>query len=196
MVAAILIFSEINWRCGWDNFKINSSSYFKLDYFILTQRYNEVVYEYIECYVAIWEIYAYFYLNIWRSNITFLFQRFTIKQECIPVGCVPAARWPYAAVCFPGGGGGLVPGGLVLGGVWSGGGGGGVVSAPGGCLVQGGVSAPQGVWSEGSGPGGSAPGEGQLPGGLVLGGLLLGEWYPSMHWGRPTLVNRMNDRQV
>ena len=25
------------------------------------------------------------------------------KQECIPVGCVPAARWPYAAVCFLGG---------------------------------------------------------------------------------------------
>ena len=24
------------------------------------------------------------------------------KQECIPVGCVPAARWPYARVCFPG----------------------------------------------------------------------------------------------
>ena len=24
-------------------------------------------------------------------------------QECIPVGCVPAARKPYAAVCFPGG---------------------------------------------------------------------------------------------
>ena len=26
------------------------------------------------------------------------------KQECIPVGCVPAAHWPYAGVCFPGGG--------------------------------------------------------------------------------------------
>ena len=26
------------------------------------------------------------------------------KQECIPVGCVPAARRPYAGVCFPGGG--------------------------------------------------------------------------------------------
>ena len=38
------------------------------------------------------------------------------KQECIPVGCVPAARRPYAGVCFPGGGvwsrgEGLVPGG-------------------------------------------------------------------------------------
>ena len=32
-----------------------------------------------------------------RSNII-------IKQECIPVGCVPAAHWPYAGVCFPGGG--------------------------------------------------------------------------------------------
>ena len=25
------------------------------------------------------------------------------EQECIPVGCVPAARWPYAGVCFEGG---------------------------------------------------------------------------------------------
>ena len=27
-----------------------------------------------------------------------------LRQECIPVGCVPAARWPYAVVCSPGGG--------------------------------------------------------------------------------------------
>ena len=27
------------------------------------------------------------------------------QQECIPVECVPAARRPYAGVCFPGGGG-------------------------------------------------------------------------------------------
>ena len=25
------------------------------------------------------------------------------KQECIPVGCVPATRWRYAWVCFGGG---------------------------------------------------------------------------------------------
>ena len=25
-------------------------------------------------------------------------------QECTPVGCVPAAHWPYAGVCFRGGG--------------------------------------------------------------------------------------------
>ena len=25
------------------------------------------------------------------------------EQECIPVGCVPVAHWPYARVCFPGG---------------------------------------------------------------------------------------------
>ena len=53
------------------------------------------------------------------------------RQECIPVGCVPAARRPYAGVCFPGGSlswGGSVPGGSLLrggsGGLWSGGGGG------------------------------------------------------------------------
>ena len=35
------------------------------------------------------------------------------KQECIPVGCVPAARLPYAGVCFPGEGVYLVPGGVL-----------------------------------------------------------------------------------
>ena len=42
-------------------------------------------------------------------------KRFSLKQECIPVGCVPAARRPYAGVCFSGGGspsgGVLHPGG-------------------------------------------------------------------------------------
>ena len=82
-----------------------------------------------------------------------------MKQECIPVGCVPAARWPYPGVCFPGGGVCLLrgvsaprgvsgPGGcLVLGGVWSQG-----VSAPGGVCSRG-VSAggfwSGGVWSQG-----------------------------------------------
>ena len=28
---------------------------------------------------------------------------YMIKQECIPVGCVPAARRPYSGVCFGGG---------------------------------------------------------------------------------------------
>ena len=35
------------------------------------------------------------------------------QQECIPVGCVPAARRPYAGVCFLGGSapwGGSAPG--------------------------------------------------------------------------------------
>ena len=40
-----------------------------------------------------------------------------IKQECIPVGCVPAARGPYAGVCFRGGvlhpGGGSPAGGVL-----------------------------------------------------------------------------------
>ena len=73
------------------------------------------------------------------------------KQECIPVGCVPAARRPYAGVCFPGGC--LVREG---GGAWSGGG---VVPGPGGCLVQGGVCSWEGgclvrggcIWSGGVG---------------------------------------------
>ena len=31
------------------------------------------------------------------------------QQECIPVGCVLAAHWPYARVCFSGGGLDLMP---------------------------------------------------------------------------------------
>ena len=65
------------------------------------------------------------------------------KQESIPVGCVPAARWPYAGVCFPGGA--LSPGGRVCSwgacltqGV--------CVSALGGCLLPGGACLTQGVW--------------------------------------------------
>ena len=55
------------------------------------------------------------------------------QQECIPVGCVPAARWPYAAAGsrFPGGGGVCSQGG----------------SAPGGCLLLGGGL----LWSRGGG---------------------------------------------
>ena len=63
-----------------------------------------------------------YYLSIFRRwlNLNYLF----MKQECIPVGCVPATRRPYGAVCSGGGVSG--PGG----GVWSGGGG----------LLPGGVS--------------------------------------------------------
>ena len=66
------------------------------------------------------------------------------KQECIPVGCVPAARRPYAGVCFrgglPGPEGGLPgPGGSA----WSG-----------GCLLRGGFWYREGsAWSGGGLPG-------------------------------------------
>ena len=56
-----------------------------------------------------------------------------LEQECIPVGCVPATRWPYARVCF-------------WGGVCSGGAG--VCSR--GCLLRGGVCSG-GVCSRGGG---------------------------------------------
>ena len=56
-----------------------------------------------------------------------------IKQECIPVGCVPAARRPYAGVCFPGG---CLPG---LGGCLPGPGGGSAWSR-GVCLIGGGMA--------------------------------------------------------
>ena len=56
-------------------------------------------------------------------------------QECIPVGCVPAERWPCSGVCcFPGAGGGVVCSFSAPGGVWS----------RGGVCSQGG-----GVWSGG-----------------------------------------------
>ena len=102
-----------------------------------------------------------------------------LQPECIPVGCVPAARWPYAAVCFPGGC------------AWSG-----RVSALGGVPGPGGRWLVQGVCSRGlcswGGllPGGCAWSKGVCAwsGGmcLVQGGVC--SWgvcvYPSMHWGR------------
>ena len=36
----------------------------------------------------------------WGANLLCgNFQNY-IKQECIPVGCVPPARWPYPVVCY------------------------------------------------------------------------------------------------
>ena len=67
--------------------------------------------------------------------ISFIFKQFAeknlVKQDCIPVGCIPPTRRPYLPVCSVWGGGGacLVQGGacLVRGGgevpAWSGGGG-------------------------------------------------------------------------
>ena len=64
-----------------------------------------------------------------------------IKKECIPVGCVPAARRPYTGVWFPG------AGCAWSGGVWSGGGctWSGGVSSGGVCCLVCGVSALGGV---------------------------------------------------
>ena len=77
-----------------------------------------------------WSIHPPFYIWLfgwWTTSPC----AFICKQECIPVGCVPAARWPYAGVCFPGGS-------LLRGVVCSRGG---VcsrrLSAPGGCLLPG-----------------------------------------------------------
>ena len=81
------------------------------------------------------------------------------EQECIPVGCVPAARRLYAGVCsggvsaleVSGPGGGLVPGGVCSGGSVPGG------SALGGCLVREGGSPcrstpPPPPWTESQTP--------------------------------------------
>ena len=132
-----------------------------------------------------------------------------VQQECIPVGCVPAAHWPYAGVCFPGGV--SAPRGLLWGCVCSGG-----VSALGGCLLWG-VSALGGLCSGGCLLWGGVLG-GVCSGGVCSGGCLLWGgvwsggclprwgcllwgvsgprgWYPSMHWGRH-LPCEQNDRQV
>ena len=88
---------------------------------------------------------------------------YNIIQECIPVGCVPAACRPYAGVCFRWG---SVPrGGLLLGG---GGSAPGVVPGLGGGLLWGGAWSGWGVIVPGLG-GGAWSGGVVVPG---LGGLV------------------------
>ena len=89
------------------------------------------------------------------------------EQECIPVGCVPAVRRPYAGVCFPGG-----------------------------CLVQGG-SAPRGVPGlEGYARGGMLPGGCMVWGCMVWGvygpGGLVSQ--QALRQNPPPPVNRMTNR--
>ena len=115
-----------------------------------------------------------------------------LEQECIPVGSVPAERWPYSGACCSGGvwswGGWVVsaPGG---GGVWSRGDGG-VCSqgdlVPGGCLVRGGVCSPRGV---------SAPWGVSAPGGCLLqgGGQVLPPWDQA---GTPAPPHEQNEWQT
>ena len=113
-----------------------------------------------------------------KKEIILVLRWLQLEQECIPVGCVPAARWPYAVVCFLGGvcpgagvcsqgglswGGGLLLGGLLLG-----------VSVPGGVCSRGsalgGVCSRGGVFSRGvSAVGGVCCGGVSAPGGLLQG---------------------------
>ena len=86
------------------------------------------------------------------------------KQDCIPVGCIPSARWPYLPACSALG----VPG------------------AVGGCLVQGGACLVLGGCLPGPGGGVPAWSRGGLPGPG-------GRWYPSMYWGSPPPVDRILD---
>ena len=144
---------------------------------------------------------------VWESFFKIIAK---MKQECIPVGCVPAARRPYAGVCFPGGSAWSRGGVSLVRGVsaWSLGGGGvslvwGDLPGPGGggCLPGlgglpcswGGLPGP---WEVCLVPGGSAWSLGGLPGprGVCLvpggppgpggSGWSRAVWHPSMHWGR------------
>ena len=88
--------------------------------------------------------------NRWSVRSLLHFSVHMVQQECIPVGCVPAARRPYAGVCYRGGGeGGLLPGwGCLL---------------PGEALLWGG-SAPRGVSAPGGrGGGGGVCSRGGIP---------------------------------
>ena len=108
------------------------------------------------------------FLFLWKSNVIAHKQDLLLWinilkpmiTSCIPVACVPPARWPYLPACsLPGGcllpgvsahrGRGVCSGGCLL---WG-------MSAPGGCLLPG-----WGVYSQGcvSAPGGSALGGGCL----------------------------------
>ena len=91
--------------------------------------------------------YSYYIANLVQNSYAKMNLRKYTEQECIPVGCVPAAHWPYAAVFFPGGGspwsgGSASSGGVLLGsgGVLLGLGGsassGGVLLGPGGGVLQ------------------------------------------------------------
>ena len=73
------------------------------------------------------------------SAILQLRHRFEIImiQDCIPVGCVPPARWPYNPACSAPGGGAWFGGCLLPGGS---------VCSHGGCLVWGGRCLVWGVW--------------------------------------------------
>ena len=115
---------------------------------------------------------------ILRVNLA-LYLKFHLKQECIPVGCVPAARWPYAGVCCRGG---------LLRGVCSGG-----CPLWGGCLLQGGVYSGGCLL-----PGVSALG-GVCSGGCLLRGVVSAPGGCVCSWGVlpqtcPPPVNRMTDR--
>ena len=65
----------------------------------------------------------------------------SFKQDCIPVGCVPPARWPYLPACSTAGGISALGGGVCSWGVSDPGIGG---VCFGGCLLPGG-SAPRGI---------------------------------------------------
>ena len=113
------------------------------------------------------------------------------KQDCIPVGCVPPARWPYLPACTSWGGVSAL-GVCVCVCSWGVSAPGGGLSAPGGVSAPGELSALGGVCSGGRGCtwswGGSAPGGCLLGGDVCSWGVYL---VPGGTWsGTPPPVDR------
>ena len=97
------------------------------------------------------------------------YRKFTKRQECIPVGCVPPACCPYLPAC-------TVPGGCTW--SWA------AYLVPGGCTCLGGVPGPGGVYLRGGIPG---------HGGCTWSGL--GVYLPEEYLPRYSPpVNRMTNR--
>ena len=100
--------------CNWcirDEFKISVFDKFACQVSNSAQIWcNRLVFNILEGDTSKWPIFLY------RT------EKHKSEQDCIPVGCLPPARWPYLPACSARGGGCLLRG----------------VSAPAGCLLGGG----------------------------------------------------------
>ena len=139
-----------------ESFSVSPTHTWLFGVMVMTPDWESVRYEF-----------KYSHLYFWKERPSLISLILNSKQDCIPVGYILAARWPYLPVCSAGGGG-CLPGSrgvpcLVGVPAWSRGWllPGGACLVPGGCLV---------------------PGRGCLPGLGVPAWSRGGD--PSMHWSR------------